>query len=300
MSGTVFKCGTVAIVGKPNVGKSTLLNALLGQKVSITSAKPQTTRQRVLGIKTTGSIQCIFMDTPGVHQLPKKSRLNSLLNRQAASVLHEEPNGVLFVVEGLQFTAEDGAVLSSLQYAKCPVILVVNKVDEIAPKELLLPHLAALSKKGHFAEIIPLSAQQKINLEPLEKCIDALLPEGLPLYPADEVTDRNTRFLAAEFIREKLARFLHQELPHTTAVEIESFKEEEKLCSIDAVIVVEKPGQKPIVIGEKGARLKEIGRRARLDMENLLGKKVYLRLWVKVKPDWTNNLNELKRLGYAD
>lgn len=298
MSKEVSRYGTIAIFGKPNVGKSTLLNALVGQKVSITASKPQTTRERIVGIKTVGSIQAVFIDTPGILNSNKKTKLARSIHHQAVSVLFDAPDVIIFMLDALVFTGEDEVVLSLLKKTKRPVILVINKVDKLPQKEHLLPFLAVLSKYGPFAEMIPLSARDKTNLDALEKSIYARLPEGAHLYQEDVVTDRSVRFLAGEFIREKVVRFLHQELPTATAVELERFKEDDNRCSLDAVILVEKPGQKPIVIGEKGQRLKEIGRRARLDMENLLGKKVYLRLWVKQKPNWTNDLNILRQLGY--
>lgn len=296
------KCGFVVLVGKPNTGKSTLLNALIGQKVSITGSKPQTTRQRILGIRTTEVGQAIFVDTPGIHTVHqnKKNTLNHALVKQAVLALHETPDVILMVVDALRFTKEDETVLSYLKSSKCPVFLIINKIDKLTQKEQLLPYLATVSQKFVFAEIIPVSARDKTNLEVLEKNIFTWLPKGVPLYREDEVTDKSVRFLAGELVREKLVRFLNRELPHTTAVEIEKFQETEQLCSIDALIWVEKPTQKLIVIGEKGNRLKEMGRRARLDMETLLGKKVYLRLWVKVKPNWVNNPNALRQLGYMD
>lgn len=298
MNKVVPRCGTIAIVGKPNVGKSTLLNVLVGQKISITASKPQTTRERIIGVKTVGSIQAVFIDTPGIISSNKKTELARFIHHQAVSALFDAPDVIIFMLEALEFTREDEVVLSLLKNTKRPIILVINKVDKLLQKERLLPFLAVLSKSGPFTEMIPLSAKDKANLNALERSTYPLLPEGPHWYPEDTVTDRNIRFLAREFIREKVVRFLHRELPEATAVEIEHFKEEDNLCSLHAVIFVEKLGQKPIVIGDKGERLKEIGRRARLDMESLLGKKVFLRLWVKQKPNWTNDLSMLKQLGY--
>lgn len=293
-----MQSGYVAIIGRPNVGKSTLLNQLLGQKISITSRKPQTTRHRILGVQTLENTQIIFVDTPGIH-LNEHRALNRHMNQAARNTLNEV-DVILFVVEGLKWTEEDEWVLSLLQQVKQPVILLVNKSDLLLDKTVLLPYLKTLSEKHAFLEIIPLSAKRGTNLDPLKKILLGLMPEGPHYFPENQVTDRSDRFRVAELIREKLIRALGEELPYSTTVVIESFQEEEKLYKVQAVIWVEREGQKPIVIGRGGERLKEIGTRARKSLETLLGKKVHLRLWVKVRGGWSDNERDLERLGYID
>lgn len=293
-----FRSGFVAIVGRPNVGKSTLMNHILGQKISITSSKPQTTRHRILGIKTTEVCQVIYVDTPGVHLNAKKA-MNRYMNRAATSSL-EEVELILFLVEANAWTEEDENVLRRLKDVKAPVILVVNKVDRIKDKEELLPVLQELSQKMAFASVIPLSALKGSNVEGLEREVYERLPEAAPMFPEDYVTDRSERFLAAELIREKLMRGLGKELPYSTAVEIESFKEEGGMLNIHGLIWVERDSQKRIVIGKGGEKLKEVGRQARIDMEKLFGSKVFLQLWVKVKEGWSDNERILNSLGYKD
>jgi GTP-binding protein Era len=293
-----FRSGFVAIVGRPNVGKSTLMNHILGQKISITSSKPQTTRHRILGIKTTEECQVIYVDTPGVHLNAKKA-MNRYMNRAATTTL-EEVELILFLVEANVWTEEDENVLKRLREVKAPVILVVNKVDRIKEKEELLPLLQQLSQKMEFASVIPLSALKGSNVEGLEREVYERLPEAAPMFPEEYVTDRSERFLAAELIREKLMRSLGKELPYSTAVEIESFKEEEGVLRIHGLIWVERDSQKRIVIGKGGAKLKEVGRQARIDMEKLFGSKVFLQLWVKVKEGWSDNERILSSLGYKD
>lgn len=289
-------CGYVAIVGRPNVGKSTLLNHVLGEKISITSHKPQTTRHQILGIKTEDNVQVIFVDTPGLHREIKHT-LNRYMNRAASAAL-EMVDLILFMVQGLRWTEEDDWILTKLKKVDKPIILIVNKVDLIQQKEQLLPHLEMLAKKFSFADIIPISAKKGTNLDVVEAEINKLLPENPHVFPDDIVTDRNDRFLAAELIREKLTRFLHQELPYSVTVEIEQFKEEKEVLHISALIWLEKEGQKAIVIGEKGQQLKKIGQQARLDMEKLFGQKVFLRLWTKVKDNWSDDEKALRSLGY--
>lgn len=293
-----FRSGFVAIVGRPNVGKSTLMNHILGQKISITSSKPQTTRHRILGIKTTEECQVIYVDTPGVHLNAKKA-MNRYMNRAATSSF-EEVELILFLVEAGVWTEEDENVLNRLQTVKPPVVLVVNKVDRIKDKEELFPVLEQLSQKMDFASVIPLSALKGSNVKGLEKVVYERLPEGDPVFPEDYVTDRSERFLAAELVREKLMRGLGKELPYSTAVEIESFKEENGMLRIHALIWVERDSQKRIVIGKSGEKLKEVGKQARLDMEKLFGSKVFLQLWVKVKEGWSDNERILNSLGYKD
>ena len=293
-----FRSGFVAIVGRPNVGKSTLMNHILGQKISITSSKPQTTRHRILGIHTTDQAQVIYVDTPGVHLNAKKA-MNRYMNRAATSSF-EEVELILFLVEAGSWTEEDENVLQRLKTVKAPVVLLANKVDRIKDKEELFPVLQELSEKMDFLSVIPLSALKGSNVQALEKLVHEQLPVAPPMFPEDYVTDRSERFLAAELIREKLMRGLGKELPYSTAVEIESFKEEKKLLHIHALIWVERESQKRIVIGKGGEKLKEVGKQARLDMEKLFGSKVFLEMWVKVKEGWSDNERILNSLGYKD
>jgi GTP-binding protein Era len=294
----VFKGGFVTIVGRPNVGKSTLMNFILGQKVSITSHKPQTTRHRILGIKTEADYQVIYVDTPGLHLNAKKA-VNRYMNRAASSSL-ADVDLILFVLEAGRWTDEDENVLKQLKMAAAPVVAVINKVDRISDKGQLLPFLAELSERMSFAEVVPLSALKGDNIEALEKEIVRRLPAGVAMYPEDQITDRSQRFLAAELVREKLMRRLDQEIPYSLTVEIEQFKEEEGRLAIGALIWVERESHKRIVIGKGGAMLKEVGREARLDMAELFGQKVFLQLWVKVKEGWSNDERALRSLGYQD
>ncbi|RLA23419.1 MAG: GTPase Era [Gammaproteobacteria bacterium] len=293
-----MKTGYIALIGRPNVGKSTLLNHLLGYKLSITSRKPQTTRHRILGIKTTDSMQAVFVDTPGIHHGGKRA-MNRYMNRTASmSIL--DVDIIVWVTDIQEWNDNDEVILAKLKDSKTPVILALNKIDKVADKDELLPRVDELAKRFPFKEIIPLSALKSDNLERLESLIYELLPEGIPFYPEDQVTDRTERFLASEIVREKLFRKLGQELPHAITVEIESYEDSEKLVRIQAIIWVERDGQKTIVIGEKGKVLKTIGQRARIDIEQLVGKKVYLGLWVKVKKGWSDNERALQSLGYLD
>jgi GTP-binding protein Era len=294
----ITRCGYVAIVGRPNVGKSTLLNHILGQKISITSRKPQTTRNNVVGIKTEGGIQIMFVDTPGMH-LGQQKAINRYMNR-AANTAMKDVDVVVFVVDRFIWTEEDEAVAEKLQHASCPIILAVNKVDQIEDKESLLPHLETLAKKLNAAEIIPLSALRNVNLDRLEQLIIDRMPEGMHMYPEDQITDRSSRFMAAEIVREKITRQLGDELPYEMAVEIEEFKQEGNLLNISALILVERDGQKRILIGDKGERIKLIGTDARKDMEKLFDMKIMLKLWVKVKSGWSDDERALRSLGYND
>lgn len=294
----ITRCGYVAIVGRPNVGKSTLLNHILGQKISITSRKPQTTRNNVVGIKTEGGIQIMFVDTPGMH-LGQQKAINRYMNR-AANTAMKDVDVVVFVVDRFIWTEEDEAVAEKLQHASCPIILAVNKVDQIEDKESLLPHLEILAKKLNVAEIIPLSALRNVNLDRLEQLIIDRMPEGMHMYPEDQITDRSSRFMAAEIVREKITRQLGDELPYEMAVEIEEFKQEGNLLNISALILVERDGQKRILIGDKGERIKLIGTDARKDMEKLFDMKIMLKLWVKVKSGWSDDERALRSLGYND
>lgn len=292
------QCGYVAIVGRPNVGKSTLLNRILGQKLSITSRKPQTTRHQIHGIKTEGNVQAIYVDTPGMHMGGEKA-INRYMNRAASSSL-ADVDVIIFLVDRLRWTEEDEMVLQKLKHTKTPVILVVNKVDRLEEKEQLIPWLDELSRKMDFAHIVPVSARNGYNVERLERLVNSYLPESIHFFDDDQVTDRSSRFLAAELVREKVMRQLGDELPYQITVEIEEFKEIEGVLHISALLLVERSGQKRIVIGEKGSRLKTIGRDARLDMEKLFDCKVMLNLWVKVRSGWSDDERALASLGYND
>lgn len=292
------RCGFCAIVGRPNVGKSTLLNRLIGQKLAITSHKPQTTRHSILGVKTTESAQIIYVDTPGIHKRGDHA-MNRYLNRTARSAL-SDVDLILFVVEALCWTDEDQAVLDALSRLEMPVLLVVNKIDTVKKKEALLPYLENLAGKFDFTAVIPLSARKGNNLEPLEKQVIACLPEGEHIFPDDQLTDRSERFFAAELVREQLTRRYAKEIPYALTVEIEKFEEEGNLYRIDALIWVERQGQKTIIIGAKGEALKAVGTQARKEMEKFFDKKVFLQLWVKVKKSWSSDEGALSRLGYSD
>jgi GTP-binding protein Era len=292
------RCGYVAIVGRPNVGKSTLLNHLLGQKISITSRKPQTTRHQVLGIKTEANHQVIFVDTPGLHQAADKA-INRYMNRAATSALRDV-DVVVFVVDRTAWTDEDRMVLERVKATGLPTLLVVNKVDLLGDKSVLLPHLRQLEEEGDFAAIVPLSALRHHNVEVLEREIIRFLPESEYFFPEEQITDRSQRFLAAEIVREKIMRQLGDELPYAITVEIEEFSAEDGVLHIAALIFVERKGQKKILIGEKGTRLRSIGTDARRDMELLFDSKVMLRLWVKVKTGWSDDERALRSLGYDD
>ena len=299
MTGKKFRSGYVAIIGRPNVGKSTLINRVLGQKLCITSRRPQTTRHRILGFKTDDDSQLIYVDTPGLH-IDDKKAMNRYMNRAAASSI-DDVDVILFVVDGMNWTDEDEKVLERLKVsAKAPVILVINKMDKLADKEVMLPHIQKLSAQFEYANVFPISARKGMNLDELEKQIKQLVPEGDLIFPEDQITDRSSRFLAAELVREQLFRHLGQELPYSITVEIEQFDDEKDLYRIGAVIYVERDGQKAIVIGKKGDLLKSVGKDARIEMESLFGHKVFLRLWVKVREGWGDNERMLKNLGYND
>jgi GTP-binding protein Era len=293
-----MRCGFVAIVGRPNVGKSTLLNHILGQKLSITSRKPQTTRHQILGIKTEDDVQVVYVDTPGLH-LKEVKAINRYMNKAATDAL-KGVDVVVFVVDRQRWTDDDELVLQKLKHTRCPVILAVNKIDRIKEKEILLPYLSDVSQKMEFAHIIPISAEKGHNVDQLQKVVASFVPESVHHYPEDQITDRSQRFLAAELVREKIMRQLGDELPYSVTVEIEEFKQEEKILRISAKILVEREGQKKIIIGDKGGQLKIIGRDARLDMERLFDSKVMLSLWVKVKSGWADSERALKSLGYDD
>lgn len=305
-----FRSGFVAIVGRPNVGKSTLMNHLLGQKLSITSRKPQTTRHKIVGIDSREKMQAVYVDTPGMHKKEVRA-INKMMNKAATSALRDV-NLVLFVIDGQKWTQNDELVLEKLKHAEMPVILVINKVDTLDDKKALLPLIQERIQLMNFAEIVPVSALRNQNLEHLRETIEKYLPFAPPLYSTDQITDRSERFLASEIIREKIMRQLGEELPYDLTVQIESFKTEEpeinektgKLkpaCTyIDATIFVERVGQKAIVIGDKGKKLKQIGIDARTDMEKMFEQKIMLSLWVKVKGGWSDDERALKSLGYSD
>lgn len=290
------KTGMVSLIGKTNVGKSTLLNQLVEQKVSITSRKPQTTRQRLLGIKTDGSNQIIYVDTPGFHQGHKRA-LNKFMNKTALSSI-EGVDIVLFVVDALNFSPTDEHLLNRVPTKDNQVMLVINKIDKVAKKEKLMPFVEEVIKLFPFSEVIPISALKRKNIDILEKEITKRLPVGAHLYPEDQIAGSSERFLASEIIREKCISRVGDEIPYRLSVVIDSFKEEDKLITIDGTIYIEKESQKGIVIGEQGKRLKAIGTAARKELEGMLDNKVMLRLWVKVKKDWTNDLSALNFMGY--
>ena len=294
--GNDFRCGYVALVGRPNVGKSTLLNRILGQKISITSRRPQTTRHRVLGIKTQETAQLIYVDTPGIHDYSGRA-MNRHMNRTASSALLDV-DVVVFLVDGLKWTPDDDLVLKKLGNVDCPVILAVNKIDLLGNRDELLPRLQDLSAKYAFEQVIPISATKGDNITALEHAVEQLLPQAAAMFPEDQVTDRSVRFLAAELVREKLFRKLGRELPYGLTVEIESFKSEPGITHIHALIWVERKSQKRIVIGKQGRLLKEVGIEARRDIEVLIEGKVNLKLWVKVKEGWADDERALRSLGY--
>ena len=288
--------GDVTILGRPNVGKSTLLNRLVNQKLSITSRKPQTTRSRMIGIKSTDKYQIVYIDTPGVQKKPG-GIFNRYMNREALRNL-AEVDVIVHLVEAVSWTELDEYVYGQVQQAGVPALLAINKIDRIKDKNSILPYIKMVHEKGGYREIMPISARADINIDRLESCIRALLPAGVALYPADQVTDRNERYFAAEFIREKLFRCLGEELPYNISVTIEKFEDAGSLARIDAVIWVEKIGQKKIVIGHNGDVLKKAGGQARMDMEKMFGKKVMLETWVRVKRNWTNDPHALRQMGY--
>ena len=289
-------CGYVALVGRPNVGKSTLLNHLVGRKLAITSRKPQTTRHNLLGVHTEGSAQALIVDTPGIHD-PGSRAMNRYLVRTATSVL-QDVDVVVQVVERIRITDDDRLVMGHVAKSRAVRICAINKVDELDDRAKLLPQIEALHALGVFGEIVPISALKNDNLDRLKAVVLARLPPGPHLFPPDQITDRSERFMAGEIVREKLMRRVGDELPYHATVSIEGFRAKSGIVEIDATIHVERDGQKAIVIGSGGARLKSIGQDARADIERLLGRKVMLRLWVKVRPGWSANDSALRRMGY--
>jgi GTP-binding protein Era len=290
-----FRSGFAALVGRPNVGKSTLLNALVGQKLSIVTPRPQTTRHRILGIYTSKSEQIAFLDTPGLHREAPRA-LNKAMNRTATAAL-EEADIVVLVLEALKWTAEDELALERVARAGRAAIAAVNKVDRVRPRERLLPYLKELGERHPFLAIVPVSALKSDNVEALRRTIAAHLPQGPVLYPDGELTDRGIEFRIAEMIREKLTLELNQEVPYGIAVEVERMAEEDGQLMVNAAIWVDREGQKPIVIGAKGERLKRVGTAARLTLNEMLKRRLHLTLWVKVRENWADNARALKELG---
>ena len=293
-------CGYVAIVGRPNVGKSTLLNDILGQKLSITSRKPQTTRQQILGIKTKDNYQIIYADTPGMHKNANRA-MNKLMNRAAFTALHDV-NVILFITDARIWTQEDDLVLEKIKNIGTPVILVLNKTDFFKNKKELLPVIKERAAKINFADVVPISALKRENIEVLEQCINRFIPHNKYIYSCEQITDRDNNFLISEIIREKIMRITGAEIPYDTLVNLESITKKNAVIHIDAVIWVQRPGQKIIVIGKNGERIKEIGTQARFDIEKLLSQqenkkiKVHLTLWVKVKANWSSDEQFLNKL----
>ena len=293
-----FRAGLVALVGRPNVGKSTLLNALIGFRLSIVTPRPQTTRHRILGIHTDGRGQIVYVDTPGMHRAEKLA-MNRMMNRAARGAV-EGVDAAALVIEAGRWTDEDGLAYAALHEAGVPVVLVVNKVDKLADKTALLPFIAQITREREFASVHPVSAMKSKGLEALVKELVRLMPESEPVYGEDEITDRSERFLAGELVREQLMLRLGEELPYSTTVEIERFEEDGELLRIAAVVWVEREGQKPIVIGKGGERLKAISTGARIGMEKLFGRKVFLETWVRVREGWSDDEAALKAFGYGD
>jgi GTP-binding protein Era len=297
--GLPARCGFAALAGRPNVGKSTLMNALLGRKVSIVSPRPQTTRTRIHGVLTRPGMQIVFVDLPGIHARQPRA-INRVMNRTAlASLADSDVN--LFLIEALRWTEEDERVLGELRAAGRPIVLLINKVDRVQPKSRLLPFIAEVAARADFARVVPLSALRRRNIEALPGIIAGFLPESPLLYPPDQVTDASDRFLAAEVIREKLMRRLQDELPYGLAVEVEAMgmaEDEPGKRIVQAVVWVERTGHKAIVIGKGGEQLKEVGRAARLELKRLFGQPVHLELWVKVREGWADDERALRQFGY--
>jgi GTP-binding protein Era len=292
------RCGYVAIIGRPNVGKSTLLNAILGQKISITSKKPQTTRHKLLGIKSDETCQILFVDTPGMHGDEPRA-INRYMNRSARSALRDV-DVLLFLVDRQKWNADDEMVAELFADVKARKVLVINKVDLMEDKSVLLSQLQPMQDRFPDAEIVPVSAEKGLNLEHLEEVVRGMLPESPFYFDPEQITDRSERFLVSEIIREKLMRQLGDELPYAVTIQIDRYTEGEKLTEIDATIFVEKEGQKRIIIGKGGERIKRVGADARVDIEQAIGNKVMLNTWVKVKTGWSDDERAIKSLGYDD
>ena len=297
MTEDAYRSGMVALVGRPNVGKSTLMNRILGEKVSIVSRRPQTTRHRIMGIHSIEGCQMVFVDTPGIHQSNKK--INRYMIQAATSAL-EGVDVVVMVVEALRWENQDAAILERLAEVDTPIILAINKVDQVQPREKLLPFLEEMQGRFDFAAMVPLAAQKGDNVAPLEEEIRARLPEGPPLFPEDQITDRSLRFLCAEMVREQLFHQLGEEVPYATEVRVDDFTEEERRTRVQATILVEREGQKAIVLGRGGRRIKAVGTAARQALEALLGGKVHLELFVQVRTGWTSDERALRELGYEE
>lgn len=296
MSDEEYRCGFVAVVGRPNVGKSTLINSIMGSKISIVTAKPQTTRHRILAVHTSKTVQILFVDTPGIHRNTGKA-MNKLMNRTAISALMDA-DLILFVVEASRWTEEDDDVLRRVIKSGIPTIALLNKVDNVHPREALLERLSEMALRHEFSELMPISAKKGDNLAVLLDAIPPFLPESPALFPEQMRTDRSREFHAAEVVREKLTLMLHQELPYGLTVQIERFEQEKDRIAINAIIWVERDSQKGIVVGKGGSRLKQVGTAARVDLKNQLGQPVHLELWVKVKQNWADSIKDLHSLGF--
>ncbi len=296
MTDNSFRCGFVAVVGRPNVGKSTLINTILGNKVSIVTPKPQTTRHRILGVDSHSDYQAIYVDTPGIHRQANKA-MNRLMNRTAANALIDA-DLIFFMTVAGRWTEEDQDVLDRISTTSAPVVALLNKIDKVHPREALLQALAEMSARGTFAEVIPISAMKRDNIDKLISLVPAYLPHSEALFPEEMITDRSENFRAAEVVREKLTLALRQEIPYGLTVQIERFERDEKGILINAIIWVERDSQKGIVVGKGGNVLKKVGRAARLELKEQLGEAVHLELWVKVKDNWADSESELLRLGY--
>jgi len=296
MAGEITRCGFVAVIGRPNVGKSTLINSIVQAKVSIVTPKPQTTRHRILAVHTMNECQIVFVDTPGLHRHAAKT-MNRMMNRTAANAL-ADADLILFVSEAGRWTVEDQDVLNRLKESQAPVIALLNKIDKVHPKEELLSNLSTMSERYSFDEVMPISAKHRDNLDRLLALIPSRLPESPPLFPDEMLTDRSESFQIAELIREKLTLLLRQEVPYGLTVQIERCEKEKQGVSINAIIWVERDSQKGIVVGKGGNVLKKVGRQARLELKDRLAMPVHLELWVKVKDNWADSERELLRLGY--
>lgn len=296
MSDTPYHCGFVAVVGRPNVGKSTLVNTILGSKISIVTPKPQTTRHRILGVDSHAEFQTIYIDTPGLHRKAGKA-MNRMMNRTAANALIDA-DVIMFVTEANRWTVEDQDVLERLQTTSAPVIAVMNKIDKVHPREMLLQAIAEMSARYEFNEVVPISARSHDNVDRLVGLVPGFLPESPPLYPQEMITDRSQNFRIAEVVREKLTLALRQEVPYGLTVQVERFAQDDNGIEINAIIWIDRDSQKGIVVGKGGRLLKKVGRAARLELKAEFGVPVHLELWVKVKDNWSDNEQELLRLGY--
>ncbi len=291
-------CGYIGLIGRPNVGKSTLLNHLLGQKLSITSKKAQTTRHRILGINNKDNHQLVYVDTPGIHESDSKA-MNKIMNKSARTAMMDV-DIVVFIIDAFKFTKEDEYVLEKLRKVNVPVILAINKVDKLKDISSVLPLIETMRHKYEFLNIMPMSAKSGENVDALETRLCELIPAGEHLFYADQITDRPVKFTISEFVREKIFRLLGDELPYSVTVDIEKIEQTTDLCKISALILVDKENHKRMIIGAKGTKLKAIGQSARIEIEKLVEKKVFLQLWVKVKQGWSDDIRVLKQLGYDD